>query len=291
MNIYYVDGNFVPADAAVIPVDDLAIIRGIGVFDLMRTYDGKPYFLKEHVARLLNSAKEINLDIPWSHDAICDVVQQTLARNEMDEANIRIIVTGGSSSDFMTPSGPPRLIVLVTPLPKLPEWWTCRGVKVITMKARRNIPGAKSLDYLPAAMALRKAREHKAIEVIYLDDADNALEGATSNLFAFIGKTLVTPGRDILSGITRNCVLDIARRRYPVEIRDLLKAELIKAEEVFITGTNKGLVPVVQVDDCTIGDGRPGKQTLEIMTRLSDHREIRTVFTSAEKNNSTKLPS
>jgi branched-chain amino acid aminotransferase len=290
MNIYYVDGQFVPADAAVIPVDDLAIIRGIGVFDLLRTYDGKPYFLKEHVARLLHSAKEIDLDIPWSHDAICDVVQQTLARNEMDEANIRIIVTGGSSSDFMTPSGPPRLIVLVTPLPKLPEWWTANGVKVITMKARRNIPGAKSLDYLPAAMALRKAREHDAIEVIYLDDADNALEGATSNLFAFIGKTLVTPGRDILSGITRKCVLDIARRRYPVEIRDLPKAQLIKAEEVFITGTNKGLVPVVQVDDCIIGNGRPGKQALDIMARLSDFRGTHSLFSPAEKNSSTKRP-
>lgn len=270
MNIYYVDGKFVPADVAVIPVDDLAIIRGIGVFDLLRTYNGKPYFLKEHVARLLNSAKEIDLDIPWSHDAICDVVQQTLARNEIDEANIRIIVTGGSSSDFMTPRGSPRLIVLVTPLPKLPQWWAAKGVKVITMKARRNIPSAKSLDYLPAAIALRKARKHQAIEVIYLDDADNALEGATSNLFAFIGKTLVTPGRDILSGITRKCVLDIARCRYPVEIRDLPKAELIKAEEVFITGTNKGLVPVVQIDDLIIGNGRPGKQTLDMMACLSD---------------------
>jgi branched-chain amino acid aminotransferase len=283
MNIYYVDGKFVPADAAVIPVDDLAIIRGIGVFDLLRTYDGKPYFLEEHVARLLNSAKEINLDIPWSHGAICDVVQQTLARNEMDEANIRIIVTGGSSSDFMTPSGPPRLIVLVTQLSKLPEWWTSKGVKVITMKVRRNIPCAKSLDYLPAAIALRKARAQRAIEVIYLDDADNALEGATSNLFAFIGKTLVTPGREILSGITRKCVLDIARCRHPVEIRDLPKAELVKAGEVFITGTNKGLVPVVQVDNCIIGNGRPGKQTLDIMARLSDFRGTRDFFHGGKK--------
>ncbi len=286
MSIYYVDGKFVPADEAVIPVDDLAIIRGIGVFDLLRTYEGKPYFLNEHVERLLNSAKAINQDIPWSHDDICDVVQQTLARNEVDEANIRIIVTGGSSSDFMTPNGPPRLIVLVTPLPKLPEWWTSKGVKVITVRARRNIPGAKSLDYLPAAMALRKAREQKAIEVIYLDNADNALEGATSNLFAFIGRTLVTPGRDILSGITRKCVLDIARGRYPVDIRDLPKAELIKADEVFITGTNKGLVPVVKIDDFMIGNGRPGKQTLDLMASLSD-----LIFSPAKKNISTKRPS
>lgn len=270
MNIYYVDGAFVPADQAAIPVDDLAIIRGIGVFDLLRTYNGRPYFLKEHVARLLNSASEINLETPWNHSAICDVVQQTLARNDMEEANIRIIITGGSSSDFMTPDGPPRLIVLVTPLPKLPRWWVSRGVKVITMKARRIIPGAKSLDYLPAALALRKARKQEAIEVIYLDDADNALEGATSNLFAFSGETLVTPGRDILSGITRKCVLEVARDLFAIDIRDISRSELIKADEVFITGTNKGMVPVIQIDDIVIGHGRPGKQTRHLMSRLSD---------------------
>jgi branched-chain amino acid aminotransferase len=291
MNIYYVDGKFVPADAAVIPVDDLAILRGIGVFDLLRTYDGRPYFLKEHVARLLNSAKRIDLDLPWSHSAICDVVQQTLARNTLEEASIRIIVTGGSSPDFMTPSGTPRLIVLVTPLPKLPQWWASKGVKVVTLKARRNIPGAKSLDYLPAAMALRKAAERNAIEAIYLDDEGHALEGTTSNLFAFIGNGLVTPGRDILSGITRKCVLDIARGRYAVQIRDLPKGELLEADEVFITGTNKGVVPVVRIDDCMIGNGRPGKRTLEIMAALSEFRGTRTKFSPADKNNSTKLSS
>jgi branched-chain amino acid aminotransferase len=273
MNIYYVDGKFVRADQAVIPVDDLAIIRGIGVFDLLRTYDGKPYFLKEHVARLLNSAKEIDLDILWTHDVICEIVRQTLERNEMDEANIRIIITGGSSSDFMTPNGRPRLLVLVTPLPKRPRWWITQGVKVITMQARRNIPGAKSLDYLQAAIALKKAREQKAVEVIYVDEADNALEGATSNLFALFGETLVTPGRGILSGVTRKVVLEAAQRFHSIEIRDLPISELLKAKEIFITGTNKGLVPVVQIDDALIGNGRPGKATHRLISRLAELTE------------------
>jgi len=163
MNIYYVDGKFVPADQAMIPVDDLAIIRGIGVFDLLRTYQGKPYFLEEHVTRLLHSAREVNLALPWTHEQICKVALETLARNSLDEANIRIIVTGGSSTDFMTPSGKPRLLVLVTPLPKLPARWYRHGVKVITLKVRRNHPGAKSINYLPATMALRDAKARDAV--------------------------------------------------------------------------------------------------------------------------------
>ncbi|MEJ2040033.1 MAG: aminotransferase class IV [Desulfosarcinaceae bacterium] len=271
MNIYYVDGKFLPADQAMIPVDDLAILRGIGVFDLLRTYSGKPLFLKEHVERLENSARQINLALPWSQEYICKVVMDTLGRNKVDEANIRIIVTGGSSLDFITPAGQPRLIVLVTPLPKLPQWWHDKGVKVITMQAGRRIPGAKSIDYLPASMALHKAQAEGAIEVIYLDSDDNALEGTTSNLFAFFGDTLVTPGRDILSGITRKAVLEVARESYRIEIRELPRRQLLKADEVFITGTNKGLVPVTQVDDTVISDKRPGRRTKTVMAALKAH--------------------
>lgn len=271
-NIYYVDGKFVPADQAMIPVDDLAIVRGIGVFDLLRTHKGKPFFLKEHVERLHHSAKEIDLAMPWSRQEVCKVVMDTLDRNShQEEANVRIIVTGGSSPDFMTPKGRPRLLVLVTPLPKLPDWWHSRGVKVITLKVKRNFPGAKSIDYLPAAIALRKARREDAVEAIYLDDDGHALEGTTSNLFVFLGGKLVTPGSGILSGITRKVVMALAKEHYAIEVRDLSIEELLAANEVFITGTNKGLVPVVQVDRTTIGNGRPGPKTARMMTLLENY--------------------
>ncbi len=268
MNIYYVDGKFVPADQALIPVDDLAIIRGIGVFDLLRTYQGKPYCLKEHVTRLFESARQINLALPWSREEICRVILETLARNHLEEANIRIIVTGGSSRDFMTPQGKPRLLVLVTPLAKLPAHWYSDGVKVITLRVKRNHPGAKSINYLPAAMALQEAKAQDAVEVLFLDEDDNVLEGATSNIFAVIDGCLVTPGQNILFGITRQVVLDKAGRHYPVEIRNLPRSELLGAQEVFITGTSKGLVPVIQVDNASIGNGRPGPETIHIMTLL-----------------------
>jgi len=268
VNIYYVDGKFVRADKAVIPVDDLAIVRGIGVFDLVRTRNGRPCFLNEHIARLYRSAAKIGLDMPWDQDALRRVVLDTLDRNTVDEANLRIIVTGGSSPDFMTPKGNPRLLVLVTPLPRQPDGWRTDGVKVITHKVRRSWPGAKSIDYLPAAVALRQAKSADAIEAIYLDDQDRAQEGTTSNLFIFSQGALVTPGTGILSGITRQVVLDIAKEHYPVDIRDIPKEELLSAQEVFITGTNKGLVPVVRVDDRIIGNGRPGPSTRHLMELL-----------------------
>jgi branched-chain amino acid aminotransferase len=120
-------------------------------------------------------------------------------------------------------------------------------------------------------MAMRDAKARDAVEVLFLDDDDNVLEGSTSNLFAFIDDRLVTPGRGILFGITRTMVLEIAAQHYPVEIRDLPRTELLRAQEVFITGTNKGLVPVVQIDETKIGTGRPGAETGNIMKHLKAH--------------------
>ena len=273
MPIYYVDGQFVPAEKAVIPVDDLAILRGIGVFDLLRTYDGKPYFLDAHIDRLENSAKKIDLPLPWSHAEIARVVEQTLAKNDIPEANIRIVVTGGPSNDFMTPSGTPRLLVLVSPTPKLPAAWYSDGVKIISWEVERPIPGAKSIDYISASLALKRAAAEGAVEALYIDRNGFALECTTANIFAFVGDTLVTPGRGILSGVTRKVVLDLAHGLFAIDVRDISRTELFAADEVFITGTSKGLVPVVRVDEGIIGKGTPGPRTRQLMAEMKRHTE------------------
>ena len=275
MAIYYVDGQFVPADKAVIPVDVLALLRGIGVFDLLRTYDGKPYFLDAHIDRLETSAKKIGIALPWSHGDIAKIVTQTLAQNDIPEANIRIVVTGGSSTDFMTPSGKPRLLVLVSPVPRLPDHWYTKGVKIISWEVERPIPGAKSIDYISASLALKKASAEGAVEALYIDRNGLALECTTSNIFAFVDDKLVTPGRGILAGVTRKVVLSLAEGLFVTDIRDISRTELLAADEVFITGTSKGLVPVVQVDKRTIGNGRPGRRTQQLMAAMKRHTEER----------------
>ncbi len=275
MAIYYIDGDYVPAEKAVIPVDDLAILRGIGVFDLLRTYDGKPYFLDAHIDRLEASAQKIGLTLPWSHGDIANVVKQTLAKNHIPEANIRIVVTGGSSTDFMNPSGSPRLLVLVSPVPRLPDHWYTKGVNIISWEVERPIPGAKSIDYISASLALKKAAAEDAVEALYIDRNGLALECTTSNIFAFVDDKLVTPGRGILSGVTRKVVLKMAQEMFPVDVRDISRTELMAADEVFITGTGKGLVPVVQVDGRAIADGRPGPRTRQLMAEMKRHTEKR----------------
>lgn len=270
-DIYYIDGEFTAADQAKIPVDDLAILRGYGVFDFLRTYNGKPVFLADHVERLRHSAAQIGLSLPWTPAEIIDLVLEALARNSNPESNIRIVVTGGSSPDCITPSGKPRLLILITALMQAPEWWYTEGVKIITLYDRRSFPGAKSIDYIPATVALKSARRREAIEAVYLDESDNVLEGTTSNIFAFSNGRLITPDKGILNGVTRKNILALADRLYDLQVRPIGREELLAASEVFITSTNKGVVPVVKIDEKTIGSGRPGERTLKMAAAFQTH--------------------
>jgi len=271
VNTYYVDGKFVDADQAVIPVDDLAVLRGVGACDLMRTYKGKPYFLREHVERLKRSAMKINLNIQWSCDEIEQIILETLNHNlPIDEANIRVIITGGSSSDFITPEKP-RLIVLITAIPPIPAVWYEKGVKVITVHSQRDVPEAKTLSYIPATIALKKAKSQNAIEALYMDKDGFVTEGTTSNLFAFIDGELVTADQKVLKGVTRKVILSITEEIFKVKFETLHIDQLLKADEVFITGTNKGLVPVVQIDETVIGSGTPGRNTRIVIDALESH--------------------
>lgn len=267
MSIFYIDGAFVQADEALIPATDLAVLRGYGVFDFLRTYQGRPFRLSQNLARLRRSSALIGLDYPWSDDAIAAIVHQTLRHNDglAQEFNIRIVVTGGSSVDNITPQGKPRLLVMVTPLHAPPDWWYERGVKAISVTYERILPAAKSINYIPAIMAQKLAREQGAVEALYLDRQGRVTEGTTTNLFVFYGNRLVTPGEDVLSGITRGVVLELAGPHYDVVIRDLPYDELLLADEAFLTAANKQVVPLVQLDDLTFGTGQPGPQTRHIM--------------------------
>jgi len=275
MSITYVNGEYVPAEQATIHVRDLSVLRGYGTFDFLRTYDGKPITLEKNIARLRRSCEIIALELPWSDEQLSAIVLETLRRNEenSDEFSIRIVVTGGISTSNILPDGEPSLVVMVEPLHPYPDAWYENGVKVITTDEQRIYPGAKSTNYIPAIVAQKRAKAVGGIEALYRTLEGHVTEGTTSNLFAFYGNTLVTPEDDILLGITRAAILEIAPRHYNVELRPLTYGELLKADEVFITAANKKVLPVVTVDDTTIGNGTPGEGTRHIMALFEEYTQ------------------
>jgi branched-chain amino acid aminotransferase len=272
MDTYYIDGQYVDEDNCVLSVKDIIVLRGFGVFDFLITYNKRPFYLKEHVQRLETSARKIGLKLRHSNDEICRIVEETIRRNpHHDESNIRIVYTGGISSDGVTPEGNGYLIVMVTPKHLLPEWWYTDGAKLVTAEIERFLPGAKSTNYLTAVWALERAKAMDAIESIYVDRNDCLLEGTTTNFFCFKDNKLVTPKLNILPGITRSVLVDLVKGHFDLEIREIQKDELSSMEEVFISASNKEIVPIIQVDDIVIANGKPGERTRKVMQLFEDY--------------------
>lgn len=271
MSIFYVNGEYLPEYEATLPVRDLAILRGYGAFDYLRTYGQQPFRLDKNITRLRRSCEILNLVFPWSDEDLSNIVLETLSRNlalnKGGEYSIRLLVTGGISSSNITPDGDPSLMVLVQPFIAPAKALYENGVKIVSVDLNRLFPDAKSTLYTPAILAQKKAREQGGIEALYIDNEGNVLEGTTANIFAVYGNTIVTPptADNILPGITRMTAIELAEEYFTLEIRPLPFAELLKADEAFITSANREVMPVVEVDEHTIGDGKVGEGTQQMM--------------------------
>ncbi|MCK4768134.1 MAG: aminotransferase class IV [Desulfobacula sp.] len=266
MDIYYINGEFIDDEDARISAKDIIVLRGFGVFDFLVTYNRRPFYLKEHVKRLENSAKEIGLKLLHTTEEICKIVQETIDRNpHHDESNVRIVYTGGVSPDGVTPQGNGVLMVMVTPKLRLPDWWYTDGASIITVDIERFIPTAKSTNYLSAVSALQKAHKTGAVEAVYVDRNQRVLEGTTTNIFGIKGTTIITPPDSILPGITRGIILKLIPEDLKLEMRHMELVGLLEMDEIFISASNKEIVPVIKVNDITIASGRPGEKTKQIM--------------------------
>ncbi|MEE4242536.1 MAG: aminotransferase class IV [Desulfopila sp.] len=272
MALYFVDGQYVEAEAAVLPLTDMAILRGYAVFDFLRTYRGKPFHLEEHLARLQRSAALLHIPFPWSPAYLEEITSELLRRNSFAEANIRFLITGGDSADSITPLLQPRLAVMATEMVPFPSEWYRTGVKVITADVTRYVPGSKSTNYIQAILALRQARADGAIESVYVNEDDQLLEGTTSNIFFVKGTTIVTPKEGILPGITRDVVLRLAQQKFSIEQDRVLRSDLPAFTEAFLTSSNKEVVPVTHIDAIGISSS-PGPVTREIMALFRAYTE------------------
>ncbi len=269
--MYFIDGVYLQDEDALISVRDLSILRGFGVFDFLKTYQGKPFHLREHLLRLRYSAEGIGLTLPYSLEAIAEIVEHLLKRSKLQEAAIKILVTGGISPDQFTPVKP-SLIAFAYPLAPCPQEFYEQGVNVVTTPLSRSLPTYKTLQYLPGIVAVQQGHAVQAKEAIYLSQNGVLLEGVTSNFFAFKQGVLHTCMSDaVLAGITREVVLQRLSQDFSISYEPVTYDDIPLLEEAFITASNKEILPVVQIDHTRIGHGRIGKNTQKIMTSFHQY--------------------
>jgi len=266
---YFLNGKIVHEDEAQLHVKDLALLRGYGIFDYLRTVNGKkPFQVEKYLDRFYNSADKMGFSVDYSKEFVLKTIQQLLKLNSYEEAGIRLVMTGGYSENSFVP-GTPNFFILIEPLHLPSASQFKNGVKLITHEYQREWSSAKTINYLTSIKLINKKKEKGAIEVLYKDNG-KIREGSRCNFFIVKDNVLITSKDKVLEGITRGTVIDIAKRSLNVELRDLMEVELVTADECFITGTTTLVTPVVQLDDITIGNGSPGPVTLKLMKEFSE---------------------
>jgi D-alanine transaminase/branched-chain amino acid aminotransferase len=248
----FLNDKFIPASDAALGVNDLAIQRGYGIFDFFKTVGGKPIFLDDHLDRFFQSASRMRLDPGKTRDELKGILAGLRGLNRLTDSGIRITLTGGISTDSITP-GRPNLVITQFPMPA-PGQACPPPIRLISYPHQRQLPDIKTIDYLMAIHLQAHIRDRLAADVLYRRDGI-ITECPRCNFFLVTADgALATPARNILKGVTRKHILTLAADAgILVEVRDVHLDELAAAREAFITSTSRHIVPVSHVDDIPVG--------------------------------------
>jgi branched-chain amino acid aminotransferase len=276
----YLNGELVNKESARVSVFDHGYLYGDGVFEGIRAYNGVIFKLKEHIDRLYRSAHMIMLEIPLSKQEMQEAIITTMRANNLKDAYIRVVVSRGEGDLGLDPRKckNPNVVIITDKIVLYPQELYENGLEIITVPTRRNIPEAinpqiKSLNYLNNILAKIEAINSGYQEAIMLNHDGFVVECTGDNIFILRENILFTPPAYLgaLKGITRDTVIELARKK-GIEVKEdtITRYDLYNAQECFLTGTAAEIVPVVKIDGRVIGDGKPGKVTLQLIKDFRD---------------------
>jgi branched-chain amino acid aminotransferase len=282
----YVNGRITGEQDAVIPVLDHGFLYGEGVYEVMRTYNRKPFLYGPHIERMRKSASMINLDVPFTNEELLAQIQQTAdafysAQGDAGrgvEMYIRVLLTRGVGPMTYDPAAcpVPTLVIIIKPQADPPAHAFEKGVRVILVPVVRNHPFSinpliKSNNLLNNALASQDAMRKGGFEAIMRNYRSEISECSQSNLFIVKNGAVLTPpiAAGLLAGITRSFVFEIGRAcGVSVCEQTLNDPDLFGADEMFLTSTTREIVPIVTVNDSQIGPGIPGPVTKMLLAEF-----------------------
>ena len=285
-----VNGRISAEQDAMIPVFDHGFLYGEGIYETLRTYEGRLFLFDRHLRRLRNSARLIDLVIPFANDdELVAHIRDTIEAAKLDvaavydrrpDAYVRVMITRGVGelTYDLKATPKPSWIIIVKPLVPPAEEVYDRGVKVVLVDVVRNHPQSvnpmiKSNNLMNSALAAQEANKRGGFEAVMRNYRGELTECTQSNLFIVKNGAALTPPLEsgLLPGITREFIFELGRDK-DIEVREqvLRDNDLLGADEAFLTSTTREIVPIVTVDDRTIGKGAPGPITLKLLKAFRD---------------------
>ncbi|KON31442.1 branched-chain amino acid aminotransferase [miscellaneous Crenarchaeota group-1 archaeon SG8-32-3] len=271
----YIDGIYYPKSQAKVPVYDHGLLYGDGVFEGIRAYNGIVFKLKEHISRLYRSAHTLMLKIPLTEEEITEAVLETLRKNSLRDAYIRLVVTRGVGDLGLDPRKCPKpsVIIITDTISIMSSEAKEKGISTVISWVRRHPVDTttheiKSLNYLNSVLAKMEATAYGADEAIGLDKTGAISEGVGENLFIVKDGKVFTPpsSTGALAGITAKLAIEFAKNLgYDVAEANITPFQLFTADEAFFTGTAAEVVPIREVNKRQIGNGKPGPVTKKLM--------------------------
>ncbi len=256
----FADGKIVPTETATLHPMDLGLIRGYGIFDFFRTVDHSPLFLEDYLDRFITSAEKTFLPMVYSRAELREIISTLISKNDLQSGGLRMVLSGGISENHFSPANG-KLFIFGESLSLPSEEKYQDGIKLLTLEYVRPIADIKTTNYTLPVWHSVNWKRLGAEDVLYHWNGWVS-ESSRSNFFIVKNGVLHTPDQHILHGITRKHILDLVKN---VVIRAISLEEVWEADEAFISSTTKILLPVTQVDERKIGNGKPGPVTMGIL--------------------------
>jgi len=269
--VAYMDGEFIDISEARIPILDWGFLRSDATYDVVHVWKGNFFRLADHVDRFLEGMDKLRMDMPLDRAELEDILHECVSRAGLEDAYVEMICTRGSAPNYERhPSyATPRFIAFAIPFSWIltPERWE-QGLHVGVSRDHTRIaptavdPRVKNYHWLDLVMGWLEVSDRGADTVVLVSEHGEVCEGAGFNVFAVLDGTVLTPDKGVLEGITRRSALDICDDlSIPTKVASVTLDELRSAQEIFVTSTAGGIMPVTRLDDVAVGDGSPGPVT------------------------------
>lgn len=267
LEIAFFNGDYIRTSDMQLPGTDLGLHRGYGIFDFFKMRNrGNPWY-SWYYERLCQSLQRSRMSIPYDKEALAHILDTLLTLNKVDDAYLKIVVTAGSSDNGYTRAYTENTMIFAMPLPHSDINSMDSGV-LITDEYRRDIPLVKTTNYMRSCILQPEMQAAGAVDVLFHYEGEIS-EASRCNIFIVNNGSVSTPDRHILHGITRRRVLAIQNTGIPIVESKVLLEEVMCSEEVFITSSTKGIMPITAIDGMKIGDGTIGTITQELMQHIN----------------------